>query len=260
MGDGSSVTTIDYNPSSPSHDYYGTDQVVNNAGEVAFFNGFACWATSVLRWSAGTITTIADTSSMTSFRAWNPSINDNGTVVFGGSIDATGRKGIYSGNGGPLTTVIDTAGAFSDFGFSPAVNDSGTVAFSALSKATGKWGVYTLTSGGVSTTIADTTGPIGDFGAGCVTMNDAGQVAFWAALKSGATAIFRGDGSRLDMIVDSTGAFGGFELKPMVNNLGTVGFIGYTQSAKGIYTGPDPVADKVFETGDLVNGLGAPVL
>jgi hypothetical protein len=255
LGDGSSVTTIDHNPSSPSQSYYGTDQVINNAGDVAFFNNWAMTATGLFKWSNGSITTIAGTSSMSSFAPWNPSINDNGTVLFEGVSRTTGRKGIYSGDGGPLTTVVDTAGAFSDFGFSPAVNDSGTVAFSALSKATGKWGVYRLSSNGVLTTIADTSGPIGDFGPGCVTMNDAGQVAFWAGLKSGASAIFRGDGTSLDMIVDSTGAFGGFEAQPMVNNLGTVGFIGYPDSgAKGIFTGPDPVGDKIVQEGDVVNG------
>jgi hypothetical protein len=254
MSDGGTTTTLDQNPGIFRTDYYGTDQVVNNAGEVAFFNGWAQSATSVFRWSAGTITTIAGTGSISSIEPWNPSINDNGTVVFGGVSRTTGRKGIYSGNGGALTTVIDTAGAFSDFGLSPAVNDSGTVAFSALSKASGKWGVYTLGSSGVLTTIADTEGFIADLGAVPPTINDAGQVAFFANLKSGATAILRGDGSKLDVIADSTGAYDGFESQPMINNLGKVGFIGYTKSAMGIYTGPDPIADKIVATGDLVNG------
>jgi hypothetical protein len=253
--DGVTTTAIDYTASGYAQSFYGTDQVINNAGEVAFFNGWAWSATSLFKWGNGTITTIAGTSSMTSFAPWNPSINDNGTVVFEGVSRTTGRKGIYSGNGGPVTTIIDTAGAFSDFGLSPAVNDSGAVAFSALSKATGKWGVYRLSSGGVLTTIADTTGSIGQLDSVAVTMNDAGQVAFMAILKSGATAILRGDGITLDTIADTNGAYGSFESQPMVNNLGTVGFVGYPKlGVLGIFTGPDPVADKIVEGGDVVNG------
>ena len=146
-GDGTTTTLIASLPPFAFVADFGTDQVINNAGEVAYFYDDPYGSQSVCKGSGGAITTIADSANFSSIGLWGPAINDNGTVVFPGTSRATGRLGIYSGNGGSVTTIVDTSGDFSDFGLSPAINDSGTVAFSALSKATGKWGIYTINNG-----------------------------------------------------------------------------------------------------------------
>lgn len=230
---------------------FGSDIAISNSGEVAYFVNDG-GPISVNKGSGGSVTKIAD---YTKFQigSWGPAINDLGTVVFQGTSNATGRLGVYSGNGGTVSTVVDTSGIFDNIGLSPAINHSGTVAFTAHRYSTGQWGVYTLNNG-VLTTIADTSGPIADFQTGAVTINDSGTVAFMAKMDSGGYAIYRGNGQTLDLIAESAG-YSFFLDQPVVNNQGTVGFVGIGKNGKyGLYTGPDPVLDKIVANDDVING------
>ena len=130
MSDG--VTTTAIAGFSYSNNGFGSDQVINNAGEAAYFNGDVNgYHTSVYKWSGGVTTTIADSTGFSSIdmSGPGPSMNNKGTVLFVGQSRATGRVGIYSGSGGAITTIVDTSNGFSDFGTAPTINDAGTVAF-----------------------------------------------------------------------------------------------------------------------------------
>jgi hypothetical protein len=52
------------------------------------------------------------------------------------------------------------------------------------------------------------------------------------------------------------GAFAGFSVRPSINARGEVAFIAILDTGEvGIFTGPDPVADKVIASGDSLSGL-----
>ncbi len=255
LSDGSTITTVAIGTPYQFPVSLGTDQVINNADQVAYFGGgLNMDHTRVCRWSGGSTTLIADASSFSTIGNFGPSMNNNGTVVFPGTSLATGRDGIYSGSGGAITTVIDTSSQFSSFGYTPTINDSGTVAFCAVSRTTGRLGAYT-TDHGVVTEITDTSGPIAGIVNGAIEINNAGTVAFEAQLASGGYAIYRGDAQSLEMVADTSGVFVGFMDQPIVNNQGQVAFFAYVNDGgAGIYTGPDPVADKIVATGDVIDG------
>jgi transcriptional regulator with XRE-family HTH domain len=92
---------------------------------------------------------------------------------------------------------------------------------------------YGHSQGGVIKKIADTSGRFASFG--FPSINDKGQVAFWASLKSGGEAIFVARGNRLIRVADTRGEFKSFRRPddlvqdvsagyPVINAKGTVAF------------------------------------
>ncbi len=55
--------------------------------------------------------------------------------------------------------------------------------------------------------------------------------------------------------------FFGFESEPAINNLGMVAFVATLDTGgRGIFTGADPVADKVIRVGDALDGSTVSIL
>jgi acetylornithine deacetylase/succinyl-diaminopimelate desuccinylase-like protein len=106
-------------------------------------------------------------------------------------------------------------------------------------------------SGGATTPIADTTGAFG--GVDNPSINAGGTVAFFGGLDDGRTGIFIGGGGPITTIADSS-EFGSVGIYPSINTAGLVAFRGCPASGCGIFTGPDPVADKVIQSGDPLFG------
>lgn len=226
---------------------------INNGGTVAF-NGYTNagnW--EVNSWNSGTIVTIYDDTGMFSFLG-SPDINDSGTIAFYAGLDV-GSDGIFSGNGGPTTTIADS-GSFDIFHGKPAINNSDSVAFIANPADTTDQGVF-LGSGGPITTVADTSGLFNGFSDG-VALNDGTVVAFQATfdtLGGEQHGIFTAHDGDVTPITDSSGLFDGF-LNPTVNDLGEIAFsASFDAGGGGIFTGADPVLDKVIEIGDTLDGL-----
>jgi len=123
-------------------------------------------------------------------------------------------------------------------------------------------GIFTG-SGGATTTIADLGGPFTSFGPPAI--NDSGTVAFQAGLKAGGQGIFTGSGGATTTIADTGGLLSGFS-SVAINNGGTVAFqanlpsSGPHQRNGGIFTGPDPIADRVIGTGDPLDGSRVGIL
>jgi len=70
----------------------------------------------------------------------------------------------------------------------------------------------------------------------------------------GGNAIFSGDGGPITTIADASGPFSAFG-PASINNLGTVAFVAALDTgAIGIFTGVDPVTDKVIMSGDALDG------
>src|SRR5688572_26155245 len=238
---------------------------LNCSGTVAFYNQLDAQPEEGIFTSSsgGTATTIVDSSGPFEVFGNVPSIDNSGTVAFLGFLGLPSfEQGIFTGSGGPTTTLYDSSGPFMTFVADPVINASGTVAFSATLD-TFEAGLFTG-SGGPVTTIADTSGPF-DFGDpfglpafSGYSLNDSGTVAFGAFLATGGMGIFIGSGGPTGTIVDSSGPFD-FLSDPVLNNTGTVVFTGRLDddpsgSTAGIFTGPDPVADKVIGIGDPLFG------
>ena len=71
-----------------------------------------------------------------------------------------------------------------------------------------------------------------------------------------ASQILIGNGGPLTTYVSNAGPFVGFGIYPIINNAGVVAFIGGLDGTgqSGIFTGPDPAADKVILTGEPLFG------
>jgi hypothetical protein len=131
------------------------------------------------------------------------------------------------------------------------------VAFAAgISDTAGKAGIFTGTGAPAFTKIMDETGNIirptfrPDF-------NNAGTVAFDGEFRdTGDGGIFIGNGGPVITIADTSGPFSGFPgSTPIINDNGEVIFLAtLDEGGIGIFSGPDPAADKIIETGDPLFG------
>jgi hypothetical protein len=88
-------------------------------------------------------------------------------------------------------------------------------------------------------------------------MNNNGTVAFSAEFGvTGRRGVFTGGGGPVVTVADTSGPFSSFPgLTPIINDNGEVVFLATLATGGiGIFTGPDPMADKVIETGDSLFG------
>ncbi len=265
-GSGGPLTTIADNSGALILDIADAEPSINAAGTVAFQAGLREPGMpprdgGIFTGSGGPLTTIIDPidptdPTMTGIFACCPSINDEGTVAFFG-IPFPGFRGIFTVSGGAVTTIADTSAVFSGLGagvFSkPSINAGGTVAFLAFLR-TGGEGIFTG-SGGPLTTIADTSGAFRNFSLfGDPAINAAGTVAFVAFTPEG-IGVFTGTGGPITTLIDPRRSPYNSICCVSINDRGTVAFMATLSTGeKGIFTGPDPVADKVIAVGDALFG------
>jgi hypothetical protein len=251
-GSGGPLTTIALaGPGSPFTQFLGFSAPgISADGTVAFQAFQQAGGQGIFRGTGGALTTIADTSGpFSSLRG--VAINNSHAVAFGADLRAGGSL-ILSSSGGLLTTIATTGSLFG----SPAINDRGTVAF-VTNPVTPGSGLFTG-NGGPLTTIATTSvaGPF--FQITDPSINNAGTVAFAASLVVGGTldgsGIFAGSGGPITTILGPNGPLS-FPSGTSINNAGTVAFRALLPGGGvGIFTGPDPVADRVIASGDLLFG------
>ena len=226
---------------------------INSAGTVGFFGSFKAGGQGVFTWKDGITSTVVTTSDgFTS--VGGGLITDAGRVLFGAN-GAGGSTGLVLRGGGqpPATVVVTSGSVFSDV-IGASINGLGTVAFSAILDS-GATGVFTG-NGGATTTIGLVPFPQGM----APSINDSGTVVF--AADSGSSVgrrILMGNGGLLTTFVSASGPFSGFGIYPAINNGGTVAFLAGLdvinfEVREGLFTGPDPVADKVLISNDLLFG------
>jgi hypothetical protein len=87
-------------------------------------------------------------------------------------------------------------------------------------------------------------------------INNRGTVAFAAEFKAtGVQGIFTGNGGPVITVADTSGPFRDFLGGPVINDRGkAVFFATLDQGVVGVFSGPDPVADKVIKTSDPLFG------
>lgn len=222
-----------------------------------------------------------------------PSIDNNGTVAFKALIASYyGSQEIVIGNGNS-TTKIASGGGYRFGGIqvnNPLITDAGTVVYGTAESISYPYpGGYSkstsiLTSTGITiahdstatkpsgydekqmnwvmTTTREGTAIVNSdgsstrlFNPSLLSANNTGRVAFGANLGDEQTAgIFSGNGTNTNLIADTTGLFSKFGVAS-INDGGTVAFqASLDEGGDGIFTGSNPLTDKVIKIGDFLFG------
>jgi hypothetical protein len=244
--------------------FTGGAYAINASGQVAFGAYNNAPGSGVYRGDGVTITALDDTTDPNVY----PAINASGTVAFRTST-MTGAA-IYFGSTSSLT-LLSTAQAGTGHPFlaigNPAINDAGTLAFFAQDPGPGQERIYTSTPAGVLTEVTSTTsGGWAPFGgvAGNLVISNSGAVVFEAMKQAdGRQGVYlatpNGGGYDITTIADTTGAYAGFAFDALsglsINSTNQVAFRASLDAGGfGIFTGPNPVADKVIAMGDKLDG------
>ena len=220
---------------------------INSAGTVAFFGQLDAGGSGIFTSSGGPTTSVALTSEGFTGFGGAPKINDAGRVIFGATLGG-GNTGIFlRGGGQAAATVALTSGPMFGTLVDGTINSLGTVAFSAVLDS-GSRGVFTGNGGPVATiAIADFPSRMGS------SINDQGMVVFAAGSNpSVGTSILLGDGGSVTTFASISGPLNGFGIFPVINNNGTIAFLGGIDDGRvGLFTGPDPVTNKVIASNEI---------
>jgi hypothetical protein len=247
-------------------DFLGQIPSINDLGQVAFavrdFNNRDFTVTqSVMRGDGKKPVTIASSADGFNTFGFEPTVNNDGVVAFKGQL-TNFDQGLFSGVGGKgssLTTYyLASNSQFSEFGplSRPSINDLGRIGFQE-SVDTGGAGIFVAQGGGFTTIAA----PDPNVNVSRPNLNDAGTAAFHRFFNDRAgEEMVTGDGGPLTVIADTNGPFQSFGffldfVPPALNDNGDVAFLADLDAGgSGIFTGPDPAADKVIQTGDTLDG------
>ena len=178
-----------------------------------------------------------------------PGINDAGAVGFWAKRDSSTEEGVFVGDGVTVSPAATNLGPpysiFSDF---VGLNNSNQIATYASLDGPGS-AIIRAASGASPTTIADTNNGFSVFASGA-DISDSGKVVFAGRLDDGTDGVFIGDGASWSVFADDTGPFHSFSV-PAINDLDQVAFRTVLDvGGVGIFVGPDPIADKVIQSGD----------
>jgi hypothetical protein len=249
-GDGGPLTTIA--SGSSTYPQFTIRPSISDSGLVAYVRTISA-SSSRVEVSDGTSTTIVADSTgpnFATFIGW-PRINDNNVVAFAATRDGGGTGVFTATSTAAFSTIVQTGFT----GISPNItfSNTGKVAFRGNSPSTGGWAIFAA-NGAVTTPIATVAGPYSTF-AGNASINDDGWVTFRATLD-GQTVdhLFKSNGGPAIDITDTNGPYS-FAFIPAINNSGLVAFrASLDNGTSGIFTGPDPQADKVIVSGDPLDG------
>jgi hypothetical protein len=180
-----------------------------------------------------------------------PTLNENGEVAFRANLK-NGQAGIFKASAQHgLSEIAKTGEDFSGFQGLPVISSSGEVLFRADLK-NGKAGLFYWRSGQMMPLIltGEKCAELGAFPA----WNAAGQVVFAATLHSGESGIFRlqtdQPSQTLKQIFSIASGFSHFR-GALVNKAGKIIFFATPRGGQlGLFTGPDPVQDKLIGIGD----------
>lgn len=253
-GAGGQLTTIAASiaatsPNSPYRDLFGSPSI-NNNGTVAFAAQLTSGGRGLLTSSGGQVTTITTTASGQVAGITGPDINDRGQIAF------SGGDVVYVADGGgrSITTIATSQSVgFFPLGSQPSLNNAGTVAFTGAPGEAPPVALFTG-NGGQLTRITEG-GPFSRVGT--PDFNNPGALAFSAFRTSGGQGVFVLRNGQTSVIADTAGAFATFA-DVAINDAGRVVFRGSVRgggsTGAGIFTGSDPVADRVIRVGDALDG------
>jgi hypothetical protein len=225
----------------------------------------------------GPLTTIAHSINqpggdfISEFLVADMSVNTFGRVAFVPELDDTFDQGLFIGsrNGSFEQRFLADTPTPDGFNFNNissrvSMNELGQVAFESGLNDTDIGGIFLSNPNGTFRTIVDNTGTFSSVGD--PSLNIFGRVAFTASrFDEDFNQIFSINTSRGGAVTTvaetSPGGYASFR-EPSLNDLGKVAFTADVQpdpevftTLQGVFTGPDPVADKVLQQGDLYEGV-----
>jgi hypothetical protein len=256
-----------------------SDPSLNELGEVAFqgnlrrLSGPSACATpaqtetprqGVFLGSGGALTTIAHTNNdpggnfISEFVVADTSVNSFGKVALAIELDNSGfDQGLFVGSrtGAFQERFRNSTSTFDTPSSRMSLNELGQIAFQDN-------GIVISNPNGTFTRVVDSNA--GEFAVGDPSLNLFGVVAFTGSRFVGDTqvlGIFTSRGGRVTTVADSTGAYSSFG-EPSLNDFGKVVFTADLDEfspaglpVQGVFTGPNPVRDKVLQVGDTYEGV-----
>ncbi len=259
-----SVTTIAEN--AKKFDFLGANPSVNDLGEVSFAARLTAeedgapgvTVQNIMRGNGGKLTRIASTADQFSDFVFDTTLSNSGEVAFGAQLDNF-DSGLFSGQGKAVTThYLASTSGFTGASGRPSINNLGEIAFTARVDGSFNPGVFATEGAGFKTILE----PATHFFLDTPQYNDAGTAAFLSDFFDNTgrqyLAIVTGNGGPLTTVADNRGAYASFG-SPSVNNNGDVAFEAQldsvvTPAPEGIFTGANPVTDRVIGTGDTLDG------
>jgi hypothetical protein len=240
--------------------FFGANPSINEQGQVSFAAALEKDGEAIVISKGKTLKIAARTEpGRFNFFGFNTSLNNLGEVVFTAELDeAFGfDEGTFVTDGSKTQTVyLASTSQFLGTDSRRSINDAGQIAFAEdLDDFTS--GIFRFDPGSGFVTIVDENSSVVDF-ATDPQLNNGGVVVFHAFLDAGGEAIMTGSGGVLTTVADTSGPFGSFAFfgGPSINDLGEVAFGASLDGAfeTGIYTGADPVVDRVIAPGDTLDG------
>ena len=293
-GNGEALTNIVTFPPNPVVDFpsipFGTISVgvidINNAGTILFgasqlvVNGLPLTITDFFTLSSGTSTPPLISGSAGPRQSYGVSaINDKGSIasssietfigrITSASVDVT-NNGTHQGGVSLMDRFESSRFLFFD---SSDLNNSDTLVFGArlVNENTPDRpifidGLFTRTSDGIISPVVTTNISRYPFSSSVfspASINDSGTVAFGVrpldqfdnVISQQNDITFTNNGGSSTTIADTSGPFKSF-WDPAINNAGTVAFFGTLDTGgSGIFTGADPITNKVITLGDSLFG------
>ncbi|MBA3572469.1 MAG: hypothetical protein H0W34_10960 [Pyrinomonadaceae bacterium] len=221
---------------------------LNDSNTVAFYSRFDDGRRGIFKISGAAVTNITELLECCSPFSPNVHINNAGTVVFQVSLSPV-ESAIYTGRGGPLTIIAKSGEEFRRFGGSPWISEHGQVVFSAYA-ADRRQAVYLANDSSIAKLME-----VNGYPYTFPSMSSSGEITFFSDFadtlgrvitritEGVATTLVSVDGPFERLYVPSTTPGGRYAF---MGGLDLGGF--------GIFTGPDPVKDKVIRTGDPLFG------
>jgi len=225
-----------------------SDLTINDSGMVAFTIQPDSSGNRVAMFADGQgVTPIGDGPRQ---GAGDPALNNLGQLAYRGS---HGASGIFIRDRHRVTAVAEFGKTIhGTFGNRVSINDRGEVAF-AGTLIDGTRAIV-VGNGFDLFVIAQATTKDQQFWE--PVLNNAGTVVFRTQI-AGRPALYSADRKTQSLIVDTSGPFLGLSNVVSINGRGGIAFKAWLKGAQGvhgIFTGPDPVADKVILVGDELAG------
>lgn len=250
-GDGGALTTIfDSTQDSTFWAGFTNTPAINDNGIVAF-NARRDGVWGIYSGNGGALTTVAlppDPYGAGDYSA--PQIANDNTVYYRAYTSST--IGIYSNPTSAGNPLFSANSSIVPAEMAISVSNNGTIAFITGGLDGVARGAHRLE--GIGTGVLS---PISELNSlfqnyQTVAVNNSGLVGLVGTLSY--QGVYLGDGHEFFTIADQTGPFSGFG-SISLNNLGKIAFSATLDSGlTGIFTGADPIFDKVIQTGDALDG------
>lgn len=256
-GAGGAFTTYATIPASPFIGPNWFDQVLNADGGAVISGGVTAGTQLYLADGVSAPALLYDAALIADIDLFfSIDINEGGTVAsivgpgFGQPVE------LVVGDGGALTKIVDDGDGLGNLGH-VTVNNSGFVAFSAEGGAFGPESLYVSNFAASHNLIADLSDAFSLFNNFGMSLNDLGEVAFWAELDAGGSGIFLGPDAVNDKVIAVGDSLFGFTVTSLhferfnLNNSGQLAFSATLSNGDQVIVRADPISE-VPEPSSLV--------